>query len=266
MKILRTSFLILTIGLVGLALASCGKHSAGNGHDHGKEKTESEGGHNHEDEAATGASFRAGKGVILTDETRKSLGVETAEVNERKLNPEIRFTVQVFGENHKATAAETYHAECTAKAAGLLSQEKATQVRAGAPTELATKSGTSLCGVVLGITKALAIGDVEVIIGVTNSETSLKPGDFLSANISIARDTLVMVVPKSAVLASAEGNFVYVVNGEAYLRTAVKTGVEAEGLVEVTDGLLAGDGVVTRPVEKLWIIELRATKGGGHSH
>jgi multidrug efflux pump subunit AcrA (membrane-fusion protein) len=75
-----------------------------------------------------------------------------------------------------------------------------------------------------------------------------------------------MVVPKSAVLASAEGNFVYVVNGEAYLRTAVKTGVEAEGLVEVTDGLLAGDVVVTRPVEKLWIIELRATKGGGHSH
>ena len=121
-------------------------------------------------------------------------------------------------------------------------------------------------GVVLGITKALAIGDVEVIIGVTNSGTSLKPGDFLSANISIPRENPVMVVPRSAVLRSVEGSFVYVVNGEAYLRTAVKTGVEAEGLVEVTDGLLAGDGVVTRPVEKLWIIELRATKGGGHSH
>ena len=36
--------------------------------------------------------------------------------------------------------------------------------------------------------------------------------------------------------------------------------------VEITDGLLAGDQVVTKPVETLWLIELRATKGGGHSH
>jgi multidrug efflux pump subunit AcrA (membrane-fusion protein) len=56
------------------------------------------------------------------------------------------------------------------------------------------------------------------------------------------------------------------VNGEAYQRTAVKTGAEADGLVEITDGLLEGDSVVTKPVESLYLVELRAVKGGGHSH
>ena len=65
---------------------------------------------------------------------------------------------------------------------------------------------------------------------------------------------------------AADGTFVYTINGNAYFRTAVKIGAEAEGFVEVTDGLLSGDVVVTKPVEKLWLIELRATKGGGHSH
>ena len=44
-------------------------------------------------------SFKAGKGVLLTDETRKILGVEVADVTEQKLPAEIRFNVQVFGEN-----------------------------------------------------------------------------------------------------------------------------------------------------------------------
>ncbi len=75
-----------------------------------------------------------------------------------------------------------------------------------------------------------------------------------------------IVVPQSALLRTSEGTFVYAVNGDAYFRTAVKVGTEADGWVEITDGLLAGDAVVTKPVQTLWLIELRATKGGGHSH
>ena len=121
-------------------------------------------------------------------------------------------------------------------------------------------------GVVLGVNNALAIGDVEVLVGITNSAARLKPGEFLTATIAIPREQTVNVVPKSALLRSAEGTFVYTVNGDAYYRTAVKVDAEVEGLVEITDGLLPGDMVVTRSVEKLWLIELRATKGGGHSH
>ena len=121
-------------------------------------------------------------------------------------------------------------------------------------------------GVVLGVNNALAIGDVEVLVGITNSAAGLKPGEFLAATIAIPRAQEVTVVAKPALLRAAEGTFVYTVNGDAFYRTAVTVGAESEGLVEIADGLLPGDLVVTQAVEKLWLIELRATKGGGHSH
>jgi hypothetical protein len=257
---------IVALGLAAVTLTGCGQREGTERHGHGKETAKGKNGHGHEEETPSGASFKAGKGVILTGETRQSLGVETAEVTERKLPSEIRFTAQVFGESHKPTSAETYHAECTAKAAGLLAQDKAAQVRPGASARLATKSGEPLGAVILGVNRALAIGDVELILGITNAGAQLKPGEFLSATIAIPREQAVAVVPKSAVLRSAEGSFVYTLNGDAYFRTTVKTGAEADGFVEITDGLLSGDVVVTKPVEKLWLIELRATKGGGHSH
>jgi multidrug efflux pump subunit AcrA (membrane-fusion protein) len=139
-------------------------------------------------------------------------------------------------------------------------------VRPGTPLQLATKSGQSFGGVILGINKALAIGDVEIVVGVTNAGTRLKPGDFLAVTISVPRDDVVLTVPKSAVLRSAEGAYAYTLNGNAYYRTAIKLGAEAEGQFEVMDGLLGGDVVVTKAVEELWLIELRATRGGGHSH
>jgi hypothetical protein len=239
-----------------LVWTGCGrKHDDHDGHSHGDEN-----------EPTAGAWFKPGHGVILTEETCRSLGVETADVIERPLPLEIRFTTQVFGESHKPTAAETYHAECTAKAAGLVGQQKAAHVRPGWPVQLATKSGETLNGVVLGVNNALAIGDVEVLVGITNSAAGLKPGQFLTATIAIPREQAVSVVPTTALLRAAEGTFVYTVNGDAYYRTAVKVGAESERFVEITDGLLAGDMVVTQAVEKIWLIELRATKGGGHSH
>lgn len=248
---------------LALLFAGCGKkHDESDGHDHGKQKADGKGG-NH---APGGASFKPGTGVILTDETRQSLGVETAEVTERKLPVRLRFTAQVFGENHKPTAAETEHAECTARASGLLSQATAASLRAGHPVGLVSMSGETLGGIVLGVTKSLAIGDAEVVVGITNAGAKVKPAEFLSATVALPREDSVAVVPKSAVLRAADGTFVYTINGNAFFRTAVKTGAEAEAFVEITDGLYPGDVVVTKPVERLWLIELRATKGGGHSH
>ena len=131
--------------------------------------------------------------------------------------------------------------------------------------KLITSEEKALEGFVVKVQKQLTQAEAEVIVGVT-TESTLKEGEFVSATISIPRDTAVIVIPSSALLRAAEGTFVYVVNGGAYYRTPVKVGSEAEGNIEVTDGLYAGDQVVSKPVETLWIIELRATKGGGHSH
>jgi hypothetical protein len=250
--------LSIVVCVTGFLLAGCGKRVD-------KEKAKDDG-HRHEKAAPSGASFKRGQGVILTEETRRSLRVEMAEVGERKLPMELHFSAQVFAENHKPTAAVTEHAECTCKASGLMAQAQAASLRMGSPVALTSRSGQRFGGVVLGMNKALALGDAEVIVSITNAGAQLSPGEFLSVIVSVSRNQSVTVIPTSALLRCAEGSFVYALNGQAYFRTAVKTGAEAEGFVEITDGLFSGDVVVIQPVEKLWLIELRATRGGGHSH
>jgi hypothetical protein len=243
------------------------KHEEGDGHDHPKEEAHGkDNGHGHEEESPSGASFKAGKGVILTDETRKILGVEVADVTEQKLPAQIRFNVQVFGEKHHHAIRESDHTGCDVHGSGFVPLDQAAALRAGQPVQIQTRTNESLAGVVLAVEKALSLGECEVIVGLTNATDKLKPGEFLAAVITLPRDNVVTVIPRSALLHTAEGTFVYAVNGEAFFRTAVKVGSEADGLMEITDGLFTGDAVVTKPVETLYLIELRATKGGGHCH
>ena len=245
-----------------LMLAGCG-HKEGDGHDHDKGKAQGMG---HEEEPPSGASFKAGKGVTLTDETRKLLKIETVEVSEQKLPHEVRFTAQVFGEVHTVGASATTHTECTVRASGLLSPGLAASLALGQPVTLTPKRGESLDGSIQEVHPESALGEAELLLAITNAGARLQSGDFLAAMATVPRAEAVMVVPRSAVLRTAGGTFVYAVNGESFYRTAVKVGGESGGLVEITDGLLAGDSVVTTPVETLWLIELRALKGGGHSH
>ena len=267
MKLPRPFAIIFLSAAFVFVMSGCGKkHAEGDGHDHGKEEAGKDDGHGHGEEAPSGASFKAGKGVIVTEETKKLLGLEIADVTERKLPNQIRFTVQVFGEKHHHPFNPADHSGCDVHGAGFLSSNAAVSVKAGLPVQIFKDTNRPLAGVVLGLQKALALGESEIVVGVSNASAALKAGEFVPARINLPRDEAVTVVPQSALLRTSEGTFVYAINGDAYLRTAVKVGAEADGWVEITDGLLAGDQVVTTPVQTLWLIELRATKGGGHSH
>ncbi len=216
----------------------------------------------HEEEMPTGASFKAGQGVSLTDETRKILGVEVADVAERKLPKELRFTVQVFGEKHHPSVNPQDHSGCDVHGSGVLSTDAASAVRTGQAAQLWHGTDAPLLGVVLAVQPTLTPGESEIVVGVSNATALLKPGDFVTASLSLPSGAAVMAVPQTAVLRTVEGAFVFAGNGSAYTRTAVKTGTAADGLVEITDGLLAGDQVVTNGVTALWMVELRAIKGG----
>ncbi len=268
MKSFRLATFVAAFALAGFVLAGCGKkHDAGDGHDHGAEKAGGKADeHGHEEEAPSGASFKPGKGVLVTEETRKILGLEIADVTERKLPNQVRFTVQVFREKHHHLLNQEDHSGCDVHGSAFLSSDNAAVVKAGQPVQIFKNTNSPLGGVVLAVQKALALGESEVVIGVSNATAELKPGEFIPARINLPRDEVVATIPQAALLRTSEGTFVYAVNGDAYFRTAVKTGAEADGMVEITDGLLAGDQVVTKPVQTLWLIELRATKGGGHSH
>jgi len=244
----------------GLLFIGCG-HKEGDGHEHDEDD-----GHGHEEESPSGASFKAGKGVMLTQDTRNILGVEVADVTEQTLPAELHFNVQVFGEKHHHTIQEIDHTGCDVHGSGFVPLDKAAILRAGQPVQVLSRTNESLVGVVLAVEKALSFGESEVIIGLTNATDKLTAGDFLAAVVTLPREEVVTVIPRSALLRTSEGTFVYVVNGEAFFRATVKVGAEAGDLLEITDGLLSGDAVVTKPVETFYLIELRATKGGGHSH
>jgi len=254
--------LFVTASLLG----GCGRQD-GDGHRpegdpaHGKEE-----GHGHGAKSPSGASFKAGKGVTVTAETKKILGVEVVDVAERKLPHQIRFTVQVFGEKHHHLLNQEDHSGCDVHGSGFLSTNTAASVHAGQSVQLLKPSGHPLVGIVLGVQNVLALGESEVVVGISNGTAALQSGEFVPARINLPREAIVSAIPQAALLRTAEGNFVYAVNGQAYFRTAVKIGAEADDWVEITDGLLPGDQVVAKPVQTLWLIELRATKGGGHSH
>lgn len=262
MKLPICPSLIAALGMISLVWTGCGRKHHEAGHVHRDE----DGHHHHDEKPEPGASFKPEQGLLLTAETRQSLGVEVAKVSARTLHLEVKFNAQVFGENHRPAADETHHADCTAKAAGLVAQTKGARILPGQGAHVVTKTGEPFGGVILGLNQTLGFGDMEVLVGITNSGARLKPGDFLSVTIPIPLGQPVTSIPKSAVLRSAEGTFAYTLIGDAYHRTAIKTGAETGEFVEVKEGLVEGDVVVTKPVEKLWLIELRATKGGGHSH
>jgi hypothetical protein len=215
----------------------------------------------HADEVPAGASFQAGKGVSLTDETRQILGLEVADVTEQKLPAQIRFNVQVFGEQHRPASRADDHSGCAVQGLGVLPLEKAAALCVGQAVQIQTQTKEAFAGIVLAVEKAISSDENEIIVGITNAATKLLPGEFLSAVVTLPREQAVTVIPRAALLRTVDGTFVYAVNGEAYFRTAVKVGAESAAQIEITDGLLTGDAVVTKPVETLWLIELRATKG-----
>lgn len=250
MKLSRLSIYFLAF-LTFVSLVGCGT----------KESKDAE----HE-ESPSGASFKLGKGVMLTDETSKILGLETLEVAEEKLPQVVRFNIQIFGETHRFTHLDIDHTGCDIHGSGFLPTDKVSLVESKQPVKLLTDRNEMLDGFVVAVQKQLAYDETEIVVGVTSAGTKLKDGEFVAATITLPRDEAVTVVTKSSLLRTSEGTFVYVTNGNAYYRTAVKVGSESDNKIEITDGLFAGDQVVTKPVETLWLIELRATKGGGHSH
>jgi membrane fusion protein (multidrug efflux system) len=85
---------------------------------------------------------------------------------------------------------------------------------------------------------------------VPNGAGLLKPGMFL--NVHLSRGTAdVLVVPEEALVPEQGDVFVYVVQDGKASKRKIQTGQRAVGTVQVTDGLQAGEIVVTEGTQKL---------------
>lgn len=191
-----------------------------------------------------GVSFKEGGGLVLNPDVIRALGLKTAEVEERPLSAEVRLLAQAFATTPLILAS-----------ASVSESEAAWFEKQGF-------TGAKL--IRLDRTSFAATRRVDAIFAVDRSPAP-KVGEFIELSLA-ETPRPALTVPRSAILDAATGTFVYVVNGENYLRAPVKINAYSGDFVEITDGLYAGDVVVTTPVNQLWLAELRLTKGGGHSH
>ena len=86
---------------------------------------------------------------------------------------------------------------------------------------------------------------------VPNPGNELKPGLFATAQVQQRTPTPAILVPASAVQTAGGTSRVYVVNGDRVEERIVTTGQAVDTLVEITNGLKAGERVATTNVPKL---------------
>jgi hypothetical protein len=262
-------FMPFLAGAAFLGLAACGpkqpEHSADDGHGHGED--DEHGDHHDHGQEATGARYAEGKGIALLDETKRAIGLELAGAEEREIAPIMPLEAQVYraeNEPSRPGAEQSGSAYATA----LVSPALADNLKGGEPATMMAddKSYGARIWRIDPVAKD-AVNNVEVILQIPDPENTLRIGEFLSGSVtqSGAQQT-VLTVPRSAVLETATGKFAFVENGDYLLRAPVSTGAESTDYIEITEGIYEGDIVASNPVETLYLIELRATKGGGHSH
>lgn len=205
------------------------------------------------DDVALAPQFSAKHGLILPEQTRRSLGVKVVDVAERKVTSMLTFELRVYRSEEGRAFASTAVVPQQAK---LLTIGQSLEIRSPHDSDLTAK--------VTGMNEALLkmTGSVEVLVEIPVQDYSLPTSSFLEATVIIPTEAVVTTVPRSAVLGCSEGYFVYTVSGEHLVRTAVQLGASDSEFVEVTDGLYSGDQVVAQPVVSLWMTELAAVKGG----
>jgi HlyD family secretion protein len=188
---------------------------------------------------------------------KSMFGLELAEVVEKPMGRYLTRTAQVYRHSEANSAA---------LATLLVSAEEAKELTPGQKVRLIGNKGeaANFTGTLVKLdTKAESyLGQTEALIEIVGNDHALAEGDILTATLATREPKPVVAAPQSAILGCAGGSFVYVVNGEHLTRTAVKTGTQSDGWVEIVDGLYTGDVVATKALESLWFIELSALKGG----
>ena len=199
-----------------------------------------------------GPRYSAKNGLHVPADTRLSLALMTVEVVEQKVLATLDVQLRVYqrsGESMLASASVT--------------SEEAKALKPGQPVRAAV-DGAKLNGKVTMLNDELlkATGMAELLVEFNRERGTSGVGAFLPATVELGSAGPVVTIPRAALLECSDGHSVYTVSGESFVRAPVKVGAISGDLVEIKDGLYAGDQVVLHPVMSLWMTELAAVKGG----
>lgn len=205
-----------------------------------------------EESVEIGPKYSAKNGLHVPEDTRLSLGLKTVEVTEQKVPATLNVQLRVYHEGKESILAS---ATVTPDEAKQLKRGQAVHARA---------NGENLTGQVTRVNDELqkATGMAEVLVEFRNPSPASAVGAFLPASVALESEATVVSIPRAALLECSDGHSVYTVSGESFVRAPVKVGAISGDLVEIKDGLYAGDQVVLQPVMSLWMTELAAVKGG----
>ena len=258
----------------------------GDGHkensDHGAEAVSAEGGHKepggdehgghegHGDEGEAGV-FQPGKGIALNDATQAAFDLKLGDVTTEPVEATTSLTAQVYREASEGSGSNGGERSGQAYATATLTPVLAKALTVGEKVAFRTgeTDGSSITGKVWKIddTQVPVTGMAEVLVEIPDADGRFPIGTFLTGEAKLkAEDLGAARIPRSAVLDTAAGTFAYVKDGDFLKRTSISIGASNDEFVEVTEGLYEGDEIAVSAVQALYITELRATKGGGHSH
>ncbi len=129
---------------------------------------------------------------------------------------------------------------------GEVTETQILRVREGASAEISMGQDRTIRGrvrnVLPEVDRATRLGKVRISLG---SDPSLRIGAFARGTVEIARRTGV-AVPVSSVVYGAEGATAQVVAGNKVQSRRVRTGLSAEGFVEIETGIASGELVVAK--------------------
>ena len=205
-----------------------------------------------EESVEIGPKYSAKNGLLVPSDTRLSLGLKVVEVTEQKVPATLEVQLRVYQTGKEPILAS---ASVTPEEVKALKRGQAVRAR---------PNGASFTGRVTGVSDQLqkATGMAEVLVEFGNGSGASVAGVFLPASIDLDSAATVVTIPRAALLECSDGHSVYTVSGEHLVRTPVKVGATSGDIVEIKDGLYAGDQVVLQPVMSLWMTELAAVKGG----
>jgi Cu(I)/Ag(I) efflux system membrane fusion protein len=124
-------------------------------------------------------------------------------------------------------------------------EDQARWITNGSEATLTTRNGQEITGKLRIVSPLLdpATRTVTARMDVTNPHDRHRPGDFVDVTVH-ADPRRALAVPRNAVLRSGSGDFVMKHEGDGrFVLTAVKTGVESNLWIEITDGLKADDEI-----------------------
>lgn len=86
---------------------------------------------------------------------------------------------------------------------------------------------------------------------IDNTNRKLRPGMFVKADVVVDKADSVIIIPKDVVLSNRNRKYVYIVEKNTAIVRNIKTGLEDEDHIQVTEGLNENDNLVIRGYETL---------------